>query len=84
MMFFRAALAVLAIATASLAVAEDAPAPASADIPVQAYGATDLACVAWTDSCQLCLRTPDNRTVCSTPGIVCTPGPLVCTRKKPE
>ena len=84
MMCFRAVFAVLAIAAGPLAMAEDAPPPASADIPVQAYSATDLACVAWTDSCQLCLRMPDNRAVCSTPGIACTPGPLVCTRRKPE
>ena len=73
---------VLALMAGAALAQEPAPTPPPPDPPMQTYGERDPACLAWTDSCQLCLRTPDNRTACSTPGIACTPGPLICTRKR--
>ena len=73
----RPALLAMAL-LAGPALAQEPPPP---DPPMQSYGDRDNACIAWTDSCQVCARTPDGRTVCSTPGIACTPGPPVCLRK---
>ena len=89
-MRLHAALFAALLPAASVARAEDtpapppAPAPAVEDTGVMAYGGKDVACLTWTDSCQLCLRAPDGRIVCSTPGIACTPAAVVCTRKKAE
>ena len=43
--------------------------------PIQAYGAQNPACLEWTDGCVLC-----SREGCSTPGIACQPGGLVCKK----
>ena len=89
-MRLHAALFAALILAAPVARAEDAPAPPPAPAPVvedtgvMSYGGKDAACLAWTDSCQLCLRVPDGRVVCSTPGIACTAAAVMCTRKKAE
>lgn len=79
-------LALLCLAGAALA--QDAPPqqpqPPQEEVFVAAYGAKNPACLAWTDSCQLCLRAESGRIVCSTPGIACVAGPIVCTRAKPD
>ena len=37
-------------------------------------------CKAWTNACTLCKRGGDDMTVCSTPGIACTPATdILCT-----
>ena len=43
--------------------------------PIQAYGAQNPACLEWTDGCVLCARGQ-----CSTPGIACQPGGVVCKK----
>ena len=89
-MRLRAALFAAVILSATVARADVAPAPPPAPAPVvedtgvMSYGGKDAACLAWTDSCQLCLRASDARIVCSTPGIACTPAAVVCTRKVAE
>ena len=82
----RAAFFAALLLAAPVARAQDAsaPAPVEEDTGVMAYGGKDAACLAWTDSCQLCLRAPEGRIVCSTPGIACTPAAVLCTRKKVE
>lgn len=52
------------------------------DVSVLAYGATHPDCLEWTDSCRTCLRSPDGRLGCSTPGIACQPKDIVCKKEK--
>jgi hypothetical protein len=49
---------------------------------VLAYGAAHPECLEWTDSCRTCLRSPDGRVGCSTPGIACQPKDIVCKKEK--
>ncbi len=78
--------ALILLATAALADeprAPDMPAPAQAP-HVSFYGRTNAACLEWTDSCQICMRIPEDGklgpTHCSTPGIACTPSAITCLR----
>ncbi|MBV1701279.1 MAG: hypothetical protein KGQ46_05595 [Hyphomicrobiales bacterium] len=57
---------------------EDAPNSS----PVLAYGDRDRTCIEWNNACQLCKRGVDQAPVCSTPGIACTPGPIVCSKRQ--
>jgi len=62
------------------------PAPADAAparaLSVPAYGDADRACLEWTDSCRICARdAPGQPARCSTPGPVCQPAPIACTRR---
>ena len=47
-----------------------------------AYGAAHPECLEWTDSCRTCLRSPDGRVGCSTPGIACQPKDIECKKEK--
>ncbi len=51
------------------------------DVSVLAYGAAHPECLEWTDSCRVCLRSPDGRVGCSTPGIACQPKEIVCKKE---
>ena len=55
-----------------------APAKVPSDVSVLAYGAAHPGCREWTDGCRICLRSPDGRVGCSTPGIACQPKDIVC------
>jgi hypothetical protein len=48
------------------------------NIPMEAYGTANPGCVEWTDSCRTCVRDPENRISCSTPGIACLPQDINC------
>ncbi|REF89406.1 hypothetical protein DES32_0627 [Methylovirgula ligni] len=52
------------------------------DVSVLAYGAAHPECLEWTDSCRTCLRSPDGRVGCSTPGIACQPKAVICKKEK--
>ncbi len=83
-----AALA-LALAATSPAFADEPrpsplPKPARGRATVFTFGAEHPDCVEWTDACRTCARGAHGAPTCSTPGIACTPGALVCreSRKK--
>ncbi|ACA14785.1 conserved hypothetical protein [Methylobacterium sp. 4-46] len=73
-----AALAVAVVLVANLA---PSPRPAPAAPRQQAASpAEDPTCREWTDDCTLCIRDGD-AIGCTTPGIACTRGRMVCTRR---
>ena len=57
-------------------------APAPALMGVQSFGAANAACQRWGDACVICLRGADGAAKCSTPGIACVAGPVVCEAGK--
>ncbi len=63
---------------------KSAPEKIPSDVSVLAYGAAHPDCLEWTDSCRTCLRSPDGRVGCSTPGIACQPKDIVCRKEKSE
>ncbi len=48
---------------------------APAVVSVLAYGAANPACLEWSDGCVTCVRGK-----CSTPGVACQPGEILCKR----
>lgn len=62
----------------------DAPKGADPALPtVQGYGARNPDCQEWSDACHTCARDDKGATQCSTPGVACTPGAIVCNAQKP-
>lgn len=72
-----------------------AAAPAHADAPgvpplpkparpsVEGYLSADPTCLEWSNGCQTCQKQDGaGALACSTPGIACTPGKIVCQRRK--
>lgn len=47
---------------------------------VQAFGAKNPACLAWSDGCVTCQKGDDGKTVCANPGPACLPKATACTR----
>jgi hypothetical protein len=64
-------------ATAETATSAKVP----SDVSVLAYGAAHPECLEWTDSCRTCIRSPDSRVGCSTPGIACQPKDIECKKE---
>ncbi|HEY0145837.1 MAG: hypothetical protein WDN29_07365 [Methylovirgula sp.] len=60
---------------------KSAPTKVPSDVSVLAYGAAHPECLEWTDSCRTCMRSPDGRVGCSTPGIACQPKEIVCKKE---
>lgn len=50
------------------------------DVSVLAYGAAHPECLEWTDHCRICMRSPDGRVDCSTPGIACVQKEIECKK----
>jgi hypothetical protein len=72
----------LCLGAATPALADEAtPAKVPSDVSVLAYGASHPDCLEWTDSCRICMRSPDGRVGCSTPGIACQPKDIVCKKQ---
>ena len=68
-------------ASAAAAVDATAPPPASPEeISLLGYATTAPRCVEWSDGCAICLR-EKGAPRCSTPGIACQAGPIVCRRE---
>ena len=61
----------------ALAVPKSAVGPAT----VFTFAKENPDCAEWTNACQVCTRGGDGAPQCSTPGIACTPGALVCRVK---
>ncbi len=80
----------LALLTCALAIAPalaDAPdvpkLPAPSTTSMPGYAAADPGCLEWANGCQTCQRQDAaGAPACSTPGIACTPGKIVCQRRK--
>lgn len=58
------------------------PKPALGPMNVISYGQENPDCSEWTNACQICARDDKGAPQCSTPGIACTPGAMVCRVKK--
>jgi hypothetical protein len=56
-------------------------APSAEQLSLQGYAAAKPSCAEWGDGCAICMRGGDGATHCSTPGIACQPGPIVCRRE---
>jgi hypothetical protein len=78
------ALAALALVCAPARADEpgSAPSPSDREAMVQAYGEFNADCLEWTDSCTICRRVEGAEAACSTPGVACQPGDIVCRVKR--
>ena len=64
-----------------LSLAAGMPAVASEEsASMLAWGLDHAECAEWTDLCQVCARAPEGSPQCSTPGIACQPGPVLCRK----
>lgn len=87
-MSLRAACFVIALIGAIGAARADAPNAAPLPKPnrvsMEGYGAQNPSCLEWRNGCQVCAAaaTAGGRPACSTQGLACTVGPVVCTRRK--
>lgn len=52
------------------------------NIPMEAFGTANPACLEWTDSCRTCSRDAENNISCSTPGIACLPQDSTCKKER--
>lgn len=81
-------LGALAMCAVSASADEPQPLPRPAPLPMpppvsmQAYGDDNADCLEWTDSCTICRRGDDAEIACSTPGIACQPGEIICVVKR--
>ena len=57
------------------------PKPGAGPASVMTFGRENPGCAEWTNACQICTRDDQNAPQCSTPGIACTPGAMVCRVK---
>jgi hypothetical protein len=78
-----ATLLLLSLAVVPARADETAPAspPSSEEKSLQGYGLTAPRCAEWTDGCAVCARGGDNVAHCSTPGVACQPGAVVCSKE---
>ena len=60
------------------------PPPEAGPATVFSYGKENPDCIEWTNACQTCKRDEAGAPACSTPGIACTPGALVCRTTRPK
>jgi hypothetical protein len=77
----RSALLILVLAAAP-ARADDAgapkPIPPAEEASLEGFGVATPICLEWSDGCAVCARDAGKPANCSTPGIACQPGPIVC------
>ena len=80
----------------SAAPADEAAAPTKPALTLQNFGRSNADCLEWTNSCAVCRRLAGRparagrpwsrrgavKFACSTPGIACLPGELVCLQKQ--
>jgi hypothetical protein len=92
-----AALALFAAVSVHAAGARADPAPAP-EPTLQGFGRHNRDCIEWMNGCAVCRRLPQAPAradrpwsrrgrinfACSTPGIACQPGAIVCLLKKPS
>ena len=81
-------LAAATLGASPLRLAENAPAAASEDVSIHAYGDSDKTCQQWTDGCRTCSRPENGELFCSNMPIACQPVAISCARRaepaKPE
>jgi len=85
--FRTIAIAFLASPAASALAQTDAASPASPELAqtaIYAYGAGNPDCLEWTNACQVCKRDDSGTAQCSTSGIACVPGEMVCRATRPK
>jgi hypothetical protein len=75
------AFALLGIASAAAQEPPKAELP-SADAQLVEFARTNPDCISFTDFCQTCSRTSDQKIECSTPGIACTRQSWTCTLQR--
>lgn len=86
----RLAIAVLAVLNVPACAQENPIPPPAPPLPLVVeehlgnFGALHPECIAWSNACALCTRTPEGKAICSTPGIACTPVETACTETKPR
>jgi hypothetical protein len=79
----RSTLAFALLGIASAAAQERPKAePPSADAQLVEFARTNPDCISFTDLCQTCSRTADQKIECSTSGIACTRQPWTCTLQR--
>jgi hypothetical protein len=61
--------------------AATAPPAAPEEKSLQAYGASAPHCIEWSDGCAVCARGSDGVAHCSTPGVACQPGAVICSNE---
>ena len=52
------------------------------ELVLQTFGDRNPTCMEWSDSCSICQRGDDGKAKCSTVGIACVSGELVCKLEK--
>ncbi len=52
------------------------PAVSAEEVSLQGFGVANPTCLEWNDGCATCKRSGDFH--CSTPGIACQPGAIIC------
>ena len=58
------------------------PKPAAGPATMATFARENPDCAEWTNACQVCTRDDKDAPQCSTQGIACTPGAMVCSVKK--
>jgi hypothetical protein len=51
---------------------------------LRTYGDKNAACLEWSDACAICKRGDDGKAQCSTVGIACVSGDIVCKAETPK
>jgi len=64
--------------------AQEVKIPSSEELSLQTFAEINLNCMEWTDGCSVCQRGKTDYGHCSTPGIACEPGAIVCKRPAPH
>jgi len=78
------ALGMVASAQADAPKATPMPPPEAPRQTIYSFAGENPDCAEWTNACQTCTRDDKGAPVCSTPGIACTPGQIVCRAQKPK
>ena len=73
----------VAFSTAASAATDEVTIPSSELLSLQTFAAINPSCREWTDGCTICQRDKTDEGHCSTPGIACQAGEIVCKRPAP-
>jgi hypothetical protein len=79
-----ALFALMAAAASAPATAQEVKIPSTEELSLQTFAEINQNCREWTDGCSVCQRGKTDYGRCSTPGIACEPGEIVCQRPAPH
>ena len=83
-----ALFALLGLSLAPAAADARPPGPAAGssaeEVSLEGFGAGAPLCLEWSDGCAVCARDANQAAHCSTPGIACQPGAIVCRNERPK